>query len=131
DVRVVIDDGLVASVDPGRMEQVLANLLTNAAKHGAPPVEVAARSVAGDLELRVTDHGPGVPGEAIGTLFSPFAEGADAGSVGLGLWVVHTLTAAHGGSVDYRPDAGRASFLVHIPGAARSSSAPSGVVPTL
>lgn len=120
DVTVAIEDGLRALIDPARLEQVVANLLTNAAKHGAPPVLVSAGAVEGDtLEIRITDHGTGIPAAVQPSLFASFARGSAAGSVGLGLWVVRTLVDAHGGTVTYDPEGTRPSFRVRIPGAAR------------
>lgn len=129
DVLLAIDDDLVATVDPARLEQVVANLVTNAAKHGTPPVEVSARRLDGDvLEVRVADHGRGVPEAVRSDLFAPFAPGNGRGSVGLGLWVVRTLVTAHGGTVTYEPDDGHPAFVVRLPGAARSARAPSDAV---
>lgn len=127
DLLVTVDEDLRARVDPARLEQVVANLVSNAAKHGRPPIEVTARR--GDaelLEVRVSDHGGGVTSAARGTLFAPFAVGnVEQGSVGLGLWIVRTLVAAHGGTVEYEPGPDRPAFVVRLPGAARSSREPS------
>jgi signal transduction histidine kinase len=91
-----IDDRLRIWVDPARFEQIIVNLVGNAAKYGCPPIVVGVS--AGDTvdRLEVRDHGPGVPEALRPTLFSPFA-GAGTDSVGLGLWIVRQLAEAHGG----------------------------------
>lgn len=118
DVIIAVPEGLRAKVDPQRFEQILTNLLSNAFKHGLPPVEVSASARPdGGITLRVTDHGEGVPSDERDALFSPFATGSRADSVGLGLWVVDTLAVAHGGSAVYDPDEeGRPSFVVELAG---------------
>jgi signal transduction histidine kinase len=92
--------------DPGHLHQVLAALLANAAEHGRPPVEVGA-GPAGDgwLELHVTDHGAGVPGELRARLFDRFARGRipGRGGAGLGLFLARGLAEANGGSLAYAP----------------------------
>ncbi|MBW3657733.1 MAG: hypothetical protein KY457_03780 [Actinobacteria bacterium] len=127
DVLLTIEEDLHARIDPARLEQVVANLVSNAAKHGRPPIEVSARRGDRDLlEMRVSDHGGGVTSAARGTLFAPFAVGnVEQGSVGLGLWIVRTLVAAHGGTVEYEPSPDQPAFVVRLPGAARSAREPS------
>lgn len=123
DIHVTVDEGLRATVDPGRLEQVVANLVSNAVKHGRPPVEVVATAVGPDLELRVTDRGDGVPLPERPSLFRPFSVGTKTGSVGLGLWVVRTLVESHGGTVGYEPVDGQPSFVARLPGAVLPSAA--------
>jgi signal transduction histidine kinase len=91
-----IDDELTVWVDPARFEQIIVNLVGNAAKYGAPPIVV--RVTAGDAldRLEVRDHGPGIPDALRTRLFSQFATGGEEG-VGLGLWIVRQLAEAHGG----------------------------------
>lgn len=125
DVENEVPEGLRATVDPARLEQILANLLSNAFKHGRPPVCITAEPRAdGGVTVRISDHGEGVTDEQAAELFRPFAIGPRSDSVGLGLWVVNTLATVHGGGVWYEPDgAGRPSFLVELPGASSSESA--------
>jgi signal transduction histidine kinase len=91
-----IDERLRIWVDPARFEQIIVNLVGNAAKYGLPPIVVCLS--AGDTvdRLEVRDHGPGVPDTRRPTLFSPFAA-AGTDSVGPGLWIVRQLAEAHGG----------------------------------
>ncbi|MBW3664256.1 MAG: HAMP domain-containing histidine kinase [Actinobacteria bacterium] len=116
EVQNRVPDGLMVHADPGRLEQVVYNLATNAQRHGAPPTVIEAVSRPGGVELIVTDHGTGVPSEAREGLFEPFSTGPRADSVGLGLWIVRTLAEAHGGEVTYEDSPhGGARFRVRVP----------------
>jgi len=104
---VVIDlpeDLPLVRTDAGLLERVLANLVSNALRFSAPgrPPTVSARCVGQTVEIRVVDHGPGVPPEARSTIFEPFQRLGDqpAGTgVGLGLAVAKGFTEAMGGSI--------------------------------
>jgi two-component system sensor histidine kinase KdpD len=100
----VPDDLPAVLVDPGLLERVFANLITNAQRHAAsatPPLVDAL--VAGDrIEVRVIDRGPGIPEDQMGRVFQPFQRlgDTDAGTgVGLGLALARGLTEAMGGTV--------------------------------
>lgn len=110
---------LRAFVDPARLEQIVTNLLSNARKHGRPPVSVDARPLPDrGVEIRVSDHGHGVPADREDGLLGQFASGPRADSVGLGLWLVALLARAHGGDASYATVAGRPTFVVRLPGVA-------------
>lgn len=104
------DDLPPIDVDPVLANQVMANLLENAASHTTPdaPIRISARREDGMVRVRVEDGGPGVPPEALRRLFEKFyrvpprRDTARRGS-GLGLAVVKGLTEAMGGSVVARP----------------------------
>ncbi|SDX80756.1 Signal transduction histidine kinase [Modestobacter sp. DSM 44400] len=88
----------------GRLRQVVLNLLTNAAVHGAPPVTVRVRSAgAADgavVVLTVNDAGPGVPASFLPSAVERFSRtdvARDRPGAGLGLSLVHALVAGHGG----------------------------------
>lgn len=119
DVRVEVPADLQAEVDRKRFGQIVTNLVTNARKHGRPPVTISAEALPhGGVVLRVADSGDGVPAAQQEQLFLAFARGPRADSVGLGLWVTHTLAAAHGGSVAYEPVDEAPCFVVRLPGEA-------------
>ena len=122
DVQVEVPPGLQVRADPERLEQVLVNLLTNALRHGHPPVVVSAAASPGSVRIMVRDHGDGVPEADRPALFRRFST-ADRSpdSVGLGLWIVDTLARAQGGSVSYVADGPGACFVVTLP-----SPAPAG-----
>src|SRR5262249_54912879 len=104
DVKVEVVPDLSVEADPQRLEQILVNLLANALRHGAPPVVVRGYVESGVARIEVSDHGAGVPPDAVPRLFTRFADvDAEPGSVGLGLWIVDQLARAHGGSVHYEP----------------------------
>jgi two-component system, OmpR family, sensor histidine kinase KdpD len=101
-------------------EQILVNLLGNAAVHTSPgtKVEVTARVHEGQLVLRVADNGPGLPPGDPKRLFDRFQRGPDAvaGGTGIGLSLVKGFAEAQGGSVsvENRPGGG-ALFTVKLP----------------
>ncbi|MGE5459510.1 MAG: PAS domain-containing protein [Solirubrobacterales bacterium] len=121
--RVELDTPpVVVPVDPPKLERVIENLLTNAARHTPSSSRLWVRVVpeSGGALIAVEDEGPGVPDEHKLGIFEPFRRGPDplgAGS-GLGLSLVARFTQLHGGRawVDDRPGGG-ASFRVFLPGA--------------
>ena len=116
DVRNGVPAGVQVLVDPDHLPQLLWNLLANAARHGAPPVEVDATPVGGAVEIEVRDHGPGVPPEARDQLFGRFARGPGSPGTGLGLSIVRGLAEANGGAAAYRPGTdGGATFILRLP----------------
>ena len=108
---------LVAEADPARLAQVLWNLLTNAEKHGRPPVTVRVRSEGGEVLLEVLDDGDGVDDELRELMFEPFLGGGGTGSTGLGLWISRLLVDAQGGRLAYGREDGRTRFSVYLPSA--------------
>jgi signal transduction histidine kinase len=123
-VRVDVPDSVPPILgDRRRVEQILTNLLANAAKYtpGGGDVEVAARTVDGYVLLSVSDSGPGVPESEREIVFDKFYRGRDgqqrgeAGS-GLGLAIVKSLVDLHGGSVRVDDSSPRgAKFVVELP----------------
>ena len=110
--------------DPTRLQQVFANLLTNASKYSDPGtgVGVAAKPVGDRVEIRVRDHGIGIRPEMIERVFDLFVQQPQAldraaGGLGLGLAIVKNLVASHGGSVRVESDGpGTGSeFIVTLP----------------
>jgi two-component system, OmpR family, sensor kinase len=101
--------------DPVRLQQVLRNLLQNAAQAGAGVIRVRGEAVNGQARLRVEDDGPGVPAELRDRLFAPFASGR-AGGRGLGLAISRRIVARHGGTLELVDgDRPGGTFEVHIP----------------
>jgi len=113
--------------DPTRIAQVVSNLLNNAAKYTPQGGRIALRVALedGQAVISVTDTGIGIAADAIPTVFEMFAqvpstEAKPQGGLGIGLSLVQSLVALHGGSVSAAsPGAGRGStFTVRLPLAA-------------
>ena len=95
---------IISLCERGRMEQVLLNLIGNALKYSAEdrPVEVLVDRREEEVEIAVTDQGIGVRPEDIPHLFQRFyrtgqARASGAPGMGLGLYLCHSIIAAHGG----------------------------------
>ncbi|WP_030243068.1 sensor histidine kinase [Streptomyces sp. NRRL S-350] len=108
--------------DEHRLSQVAANLLANARTHTPPGTEVRLQleRVGGQVELSVTDDGPGIAPELLDRVFERFVRGDRArsratGSTGLGLAIVRAVVQAHGGRVDAASRPGRTVFTVRLP----------------
>ena len=107
------------TADPAQLKQVVINLVINAIqaveRNGRIEVRASADPGHGVCAIRVSDNGPGVPGEKRTAIFEPFFTTKSEGS-GLGLWIALQIATAHGGSVtvDDRPDGG-AAFTIRLP----------------
>jgi signal transduction histidine kinase len=89
-------------VDPLRIGEVLANLLSNALRHTPPGGSVVVSvdpTGAGAVAFAVRDTGPGIPAEALPHVFDRFVKAADSGGAGLGLAIARSLVEAHGGEI--------------------------------
>ena len=87
--------------DPALLERVVANLVENAVAWSpdGEPVRVTAGEVAGRVDLRISDRGPGIPESDRDRVFQPFqrlGDSPDGAGVGLGLAVAHGLVEAMG-----------------------------------
>ncbi|HUD37997.1 MAG TPA: HAMP domain-containing sensor histidine kinase [Streptosporangiaceae bacterium] len=110
--------------DEPRLRQVLANLLSNAAKHTPAgttvTVALADSSASREAVLSVTDDGPGIPAPLQSRLFERFVRGTptrspSGNSTGLGLAIVDAVAAAHGGRVTVASTPGQTRFTVTLP----------------
>jgi two-component system, OmpR family, sensor kinase len=126
------DEPVSVRGDEHRLHQVLANLLSNAARHTPagttvsvalatmPPAPGGPPGDPGMVRVTVTDDGPGIPAELQPTLFERFVRGDSsrsraAGSTGLGLAIVDAVTAAHHGQVTVTSEPGRTQFAITLP----------------
>jgi signal transduction histidine kinase len=106
--------------DARLLRRLVRNLLENAARHGAPPVEASVHASGGQARVRVCDRGPGVPEDERERIFAPFYRpssrpSADVGS-GLGLALVREIARRHGGEVRCQGrDGGGTCFEVELP----------------
>jgi two-component system sensor histidine kinase KdpD len=121
-VTLHLDDGLpLLSGDEVMLEQLLSNLIENAARHtpAGTAIEIAATTANGQLVLRVRDHGPGFAHGEEQRLFEKFhqakPERAQSG-FGLGLAICKAIAEAHGGTIGaHNANGGGAEFEVSLP----------------
>ena len=120
-VAVSCSPDLTVWVDPHHLGRILDNYVQNAFKYGKPPMRIDATQVGEMVEVRVLDHGPGVPTEFVSRLFGKFAR-ADSPTAraqqgtGLGLSIVRGLAQANGGQARYEPNVPNGScFFVQFP----------------
>lgn len=112
---------LQVEVDALHLGRILDNYLLNAFKYGQAPFRFSAVHVEDMVEVRVTDHGPGVPPEFVDRLFGKFARDDTVTTrsikgTGLGLAIVRGLAEANGGQAWYEPNVpGGACFVVRLP----------------
>jgi phosphoserine phosphatase RsbU/P len=97
--------------DQDRLEQVVSNLVGNAIHHGHTGTPILVRSQARDLQhvISVQNRGEIIAPELLPHLFEPFSRGTSRGSaksrhLGLGLFIVHQLVTAHGGTIEVTSD---------------------------
>ncbi|MCA1560070.1 MAG: response regulator [Acidobacteria bacterium] len=116
--------GLVVDADPGRLAQILANLLTNASKYSDEDTRIAISAEQDDMHvrIRIKDEGIGISQEMLGRIFNLFEQHRQAidrsqGGLGLGLAIVRSLVTLHGGTVRASSDGeGKgAEFSVQLP----------------
>ena len=103
--------------DPVRLTQALMNLVINAmqAVERQGKIEVTADFVEAAVLVKVTDSGPGIPPEKLGSIFDPYFTTKAEGS-GLGLWIAQQIVTAHGGSIQaWNGPAGGAIFATVLP----------------
>jgi len=90
--------------------RLVGNLVDNALRHGAAPVEIATRMDAGALVLEIADRGPGIPPSQVEHLKRPFTRGEVARSgvagAGLGLAIVERIARLHGATLELSPREG-------------------------
>jgi signal transduction histidine kinase/CheY-like chemotaxis protein len=120
----VPEEGLLLDVDAERIEQVITNLLTNAAKYtpAGGSIAVCARAEPEHVAIEVTDDGIGIAPELLPVVFEAFTQGRQGldrkdGGLGLGLAIARQLIVAHGGTIEAK-SAGRGrgtTMIVRLP----------------
>jgi two-component system, OmpR family, sensor histidine kinase KdpD len=115
EVRIEVPSELLVHVDPVLFAQVLINLLENAVKHGAPPIEITARRRDDGVEIEIVDHGPGIAAGDEDRVFEKFYRASAAPGVGLGLAVVRGIVSAHGGLIAAAAARDGARFRITLP----------------
>ncbi len=128
------------AADPMRLSQVLANLLTNAAKYTDPDGRIAlvARCDDGEIVISVTDNGIGIAPESMGNLFSMFSQVKSSkdrseGGLGIGLALAKGLVGLHGGRIEARSAGSEhgSEFIVRLPLRTQHTRQPSGAAASI
>jgi len=116
---------LMTRADPLRLQQVVRNVLANAIKFSpeGSAIDLSAGPAGdGGIELRIRDHGPGIPGAELERIFEAFVQSsqprAGAGGTGLGLAISRKIVQAHGGRIwAENADGGGSRFHIVLPAA--------------
>ncbi len=122
-VEVEVKPGLTAVVDGNRLQQIMVNLLSNAARYGGDRCLVVAYAEGSGLIIEIHDSGPGVPKKHEITIWERFERGQNRYNAvtpgsGIGLAMVKSIADSHGGTATYRRSdrLGGACFVVELPG---------------
>ncbi|MGB8168513.1 MAG: ATP-binding protein [Chthoniobacteraceae bacterium] len=120
------------NADATRLEQIVLNLLTNAAKYTQPAgrIELSARVVGDEVVIAVADNGIGIAAERMPEMFKLFAQGERSiarseGGLGIGLTIVQKLVEMHGGRIETHSDGPNcgSTFTIFFPTAQQPASA--------
>ncbi len=117
DVRAALEPVPGLNLDPGQIQQIVLNLLNNAAEAmpGGGTVQVTTRAVSDGGEIEVEDQGPGLTPEVEARLFRPFFTTKPEGT-GLGLSICQRIVEAHSGHIRYETRLGKGTtFTVFLP----------------
>ena len=122
-VSVTLSERIEIDADPNRLQQILVNLLNNAAKYTNPHgrIEVSAWLERQRAVISVRDTGIGIEPELLSKLFQPFTRGKRSparseGGLGLGLSITRRLVEMHAGTIEVKSTLGRGSeFIVRMP----------------
>ena len=115
-------------VDPVRIGEVLANLLTNAIRHtpSGGAVRVVVEPAPGGVAFTVADTGPGIDARDLPHVFDRFVKSADSGGAGLGLAIARSLVEAHGGRITAASAPGQGTTMRFVVPAVESFTGSSG-----
>jgi phosphoserine phosphatase RsbU/P len=108
-------------LDPQRIHQLLVNLVSNAVTYGDPsrPIHVTTHVDDDMCCLSVSNAGPPIPADKLPTIFEPMKRGTTKGSasrsVGLGLFIVHEIAKAHGGTAKVSSTSDATTFTIEMP----------------
>ena len=115
-----LPDTLRLHADPGRLSQLVSNLLSNARHHGRGQVHILLRQHDDQAVLQVSNPALPIPAEDVGNLFNPFkrqslANPRNRTGMGLGLYIASQIAQSHRGSIAYGHADGLVIFSVHLP----------------
>lgn len=105
--------------DPGRVRQIVRNLVTNAIRYGGPKIGIHTDSDGRKAHIRVVDNGDPIPGGDVELIFSPYLVSSSrhevTTSIGLGLAISRQLANLMDGEITYRHDATNSIFDLELP----------------
>lgn len=117
--RLIVTSGesVLALADPGRVRQIIRNLVTNAIRYGEGSIHIEVDSDGDVAALRVRDEGPGVPAEHAGSIFDAYWRGDNsiATSLGVGLQISLELARRMDGDLTYRREGDETVFELTLP----------------
>jgi signal transduction histidine kinase len=139
DIELDVRGDAHGKLDPGRIAEVISNLVGNAITYGDPktPVRVSVDGTGGaEMVLRVSNHGPPIPADLMPVLFEPFRRGVPEDrsprGLGLGLYIVQQIVLAHDGTIDVDSTAQEGTtFTARLPRSPASSKKDETVSPTV
>lgn len=117
-VVVTVDSSLWVLADPGRLGQVLVNILANALDfaHSPPQVCFEGKAIDGTsprVSMTMTDNGPGIAPQVLPKIFDPFFTTKEIGrGTGLGLAMCHSIMEECGGSIDIVSEPGKGTCVI-------------------
>jgi signal transduction histidine kinase len=120
-INLNLEERVVVGADPGRMRQVVGNLVDNAVKYARPgsAVSITLTRQAGNARICVHNEGRGIPPAEIPHIWTRLYRGSDgkrSAGLGLGLTLVRAIVEAHGGRVEVESQPGEfAEFRIYIP----------------
>lgn len=112
------DDPGETWADPHRLHQVLSNVISNAIQQMSEGgvLDISIRTAGQEVEIVISDTGPGIPDDRLDYVFDRFVRGGDSVGTGLGLSIARDLVEAHDGTIEARnrPEGG-AAFVIRLP----------------
>ncbi len=125
-IEVVAATPLFLDADRLRLDQAVGSMVDNALRYGAGPIELAAVTRNGLVEIHVIDRGDGFPPDFLGRAFERFSRASSSardGGSGLGLAIVQTVARAHGGEAHaVNREGGGADVWLSLPARSASSA---------
>jgi two-component system sensor histidine kinase TctE len=120
DLAVDVAPGLVVLARPGSLRRALEAVLDNAVRHGGEPIELRAAVDGDEVEIVVTDGGPGIPEAERPLATEAFFRGeravTTAPGLGLGLSLAATLVGQDGGAIEVsEAEGGGTAVVLHLP----------------